>query len=92
MVHIESRKSQKNDSMYDIYVDLETDNMRLQELIKRLKSDGITTLVIDHNIGFVLGIADYVNVMALGTVIATGTPSEIVENDHVIEIYLGRKG
>ena len=37
MVHIESRKCDKNDSMYDIYVDLETDNIRLQELIRRLK-------------------------------------------------------
>ncbi|KAL3881745.1 hypothetical protein ACJMK2_028140 [Sinanodonta woodiana] len=39
VVHIESRKSKKNDSMYDIYVDLETDNIRLQELIKRLKKE-----------------------------------------------------
>jgi hypothetical protein len=37
VVHIESRKSEKNDSMFDIYVDLETDYIRLQELIKRLK-------------------------------------------------------
>ncbi|KAL4233184.1 Tryptophan 5-hydroxylase 1 [Mactra antiquata] len=37
VVHIESRKSLKNDSMFDIYVDLETDYIRLQELIKRLK-------------------------------------------------------
>ena len=37
VVHIESRKSQKADSMYDFYVDIETDNIRLQELINRLK-------------------------------------------------------
>lgn len=37
MVHIESRKSRNNDSEAEIYVELETDNIRLQELIKRLK-------------------------------------------------------
>lgn len=37
VVHIESRKSRNNDSEAEIYVELETDNIRLQELIKRLK-------------------------------------------------------
>jgi ABC-type branched-subunit amino acid transport system ATPase component len=64
---------------------------RLADLIRGLRDDGITVLVIDHNIGFVLGIADHVNVMALGQVVARGAPSEIVENERVIEIYLGRK-
>lgn len=63
----------------------------IAQLIKRLQSNGITILVIDHNIGFVLGIADQVHVMARGASIAQGTPGEIVENDKVIEIYLGRK-
>jgi ABC-type branched-subunit amino acid transport system ATPase component len=64
---------------------------RLGELILRLRSQGMTTLIIDHNIGFVLGIADQVIVMAVGKVIAQGTPSEVVEDERVIEIYLGRK-
>jgi branched-chain amino acid transport system ATP-binding protein len=63
----------------------------LAGLIKRLQSNGLTVLVIDHNIGFVLGIADQVHVMARGAAIAQGTPSEIIENEQVIEIYLGRK-
>lgn len=37
MVHIESRKSRSSDTEAEIYVELETDNIRLQELIKRLK-------------------------------------------------------
>ncbi|XP_041354339.1 tryptophan 5-hydroxylase 1-like [Gigantopelta aegis] len=37
VVHIESRKSRRRDSEYDIYVDLESDNMRLEELVNRLK-------------------------------------------------------
>ncbi|OWF47473.1 tryptophan 5-hydroxylase 1-like [Mizuhopecten yessoensis] len=39
VVHIESRKSKRSDSAFDIYVDLETDNIRLEELIKRLKKE-----------------------------------------------------
>jgi ABC-type branched-subunit amino acid transport system ATPase component len=64
---------------------------QLTDLIKRLRGDGITVLVIDHNIGFVLGIADSVNVMSLGQVIAHGTPEDIVEDERVLEIYLGKR-
>ena len=35
VVHIESRKSRRNDAEYDIYVDVETDNIRLEELVNR---------------------------------------------------------
>jgi len=63
---------------------------RLADLIRRVRDQGVTVLVIDHNIGFVLDIADVVHVMALGEVIASGPPEEIVHNENVIEIYLGR--
>ena len=42
MVHIESRKSQRRDSEYDIYVDVETDTIRLGELVNRLKNEVAT--------------------------------------------------
>lgn len=64
---------------------------RLSNLIRNVRDDGITVLVIDHNIGFVLGIADAVHVMALGEVIAQGTPDRIVQNPAVVEIYLGKR-
>ena len=63
---------------------------RLAGLIGRVRDDGLTVLVIDHNIGFVLGIADHVQVMSVGQVIASGPPDEIVQDPSVIEIYLGR--
>jgi branched-chain amino acid transport system ATP-binding protein len=63
---------------------------RLGSLIRRIREQGVTVLVIDHNIGFVLGIADEVHVMSLGQVIASGPPDEVVRDPHVIEIYLGR--
>ena len=64
---------------------------RLSELIAGVRDEGITVLVIDHNISFVLGIADHVHVMALGEVIADGTPEEIIHNPAVVEIYLGKR-
>lgn len=63
---------------------------RLATLIRRVRDDGVTVLVIDHNIGFVLGIADRVHVMSMGEVIASGTPEEAVRDPAVIEVYLGR--
>ena len=64
---------------------------RLSDLIRGLRDSGMTVLIIDHNLGFVLGIADVVHVMANGAVIAAGTPDVIVRNDQVMEVYLGRK-
>ncbi len=63
---------------------------RLSSLIRQVRDQGMTVLVIDHNIGFVLGIADRIHVMSLGKVISSGTPDEIVQDPTVIEIYLGR--
>jgi ABC-type branched-subunit amino acid transport system ATPase component len=63
---------------------------RLGNVIRRVIEQGVTVLVIDHNIGFVLGIADQVHVMSLGQVIASGTPDQVVRDPMVIEIYLGR--
>ncbi len=62
---------------------------RLANLITRVRDGGVTVLVIDHNIGFVLKIADVIHVMALGRIVASGPPEAIVNNAKVIEIYLG---
>jgi ABC-type branched-subunit amino acid transport system ATPase component len=63
---------------------------RLGSVIRQVRERSVTVLVIDHNIGFVLGIADQVHVMSLGQVIASGSPDEVVRDPVVIEIYLGR--
>ncbi|HEU5143889.1 MAG TPA: branched-chain amino acid ABC transporter ATP-binding protein/permease [Dermatophilaceae bacterium] len=62
---------------------------RLSELIRSLASDGLTILLIEHNVGMVLGTCSRIIVLNFGKVIATGTPDEIANNPEVIEAYLG---
>lgn len=62
---------------------------RLAEQIRDVRRRGITVLIIDHNIAFVLGIAEYVYVLAEGRIIAQGPPAEIANDARVVEIYLG---
>jgi branched-chain amino acid transport system ATP-binding protein len=62
---------------------------KIQEILRDLKKKGDTTLLIEHDMDFVLGIADEVIVMDEGRVIAKGTPSEIKNNPRVLKAYLG---
>ena len=62
---------------------------RLSELIRSVHRSGIALMIIDHNLSFVLGVADYVYVMANGRRIAEGTPDEIAASALVRQVYLG---
>ncbi len=61
----------------------------LAELITSLARDGLTILLIEHNVGMVLQTCDRIVVLDFGEVLATGTPAEIAGNPAVIEAYLG---
>lgn len=64
---------------------------QLAELIRRVRDAGGTIVLVEHNFGLVLSLADSIYVLAEGSVIASGTPAEIERNPRVLEEYLGVK-
>ncbi len=63
--------------------------IKIAEIIKILKKNGETIALIEHDMNFVMGNADYVYVLNNGVVIAQGTPKNIKKNKLVLEAYLG---
>ncbi|MBO8163531.1 MAG: ATP-binding cassette domain-containing protein [Brevibacillus sp.] len=61
------------------------------KLLKRLRADGLTILLIEHDVSTVMEVADQIVVLEFGTPIAVGTPEEIRTNPRVIEAYLGQE-
>ena len=63
----------------------------LATLIRQIAARGTTVLLVEHDMGFVMGLSDSVTVLNFGRLICTGTPSAVRADSRVIEAYLGAR-
>ncbi len=63
----------------------------LMDLIRTLRDQGMTLLLIEHNMRLITNICTRITVLNFGAKIAEGTPEEIVDNEAVVTAYLGKR-
>jgi ABC-type branched-subunit amino acid transport system ATPase component len=68
-----------------------TEIKMMSQLIQKIRSQGVTVLLVEHQMGLVMDISDEILVLNYGSKIAEGPPSEIQRNQDVIKAYLGEE-
>ncbi len=65
--------------------------VEIQRIVRQLKARGIGILITDHNVRETLGICDRAYIMSDGAILAKGAPADILANEQVRDVYLGRE-
>lgn len=68
------------------------ESQALRDRLRALAGNGLTLLVIEHDMSLVMSLCDRIGVLNFGNLIAEGTPGEISRDARVIEAYLGSEG
>ena len=69
----------------------ETETEEMANVLRKIKSQGITQILVDHDMKFIMGLCDRIICLNFGIKIAEGTTREIQKNEEVIRVYLGEE-